>query len=102
VLEAGVVDHDVGFDLEPVQHGRVAQVGLDGLAAQLLGHALGAGAVQVDGDHGRAGPGQAPGARLPDAAGRPGDQRPAAAQVDVDRPGRRRVEGRHLEPPAIR
>jgi hypothetical protein len=83
VLEPGVVDQDVGGQLDAVEAGRVGQVGGHGDAAELAGDPLGAGLVQVDHGHPGPGAGQPAGAGLADAAGPAGDQRGPAVQVDV-------------------
>lgn len=90
VLEAGVVDHDVGVGRQGLHGLRVGEVRDDGVAADPLGQLPGRAGREVDDVDPGAGPGEGLGAGPADARGGPGDQgRPA-----VDRAGCSGVHGR--------
>lgn len=100
VLEPGVVDQDVGVDPQRVQL-RAGQVHDQRAAVQLIGDRLGPVGVPVEHRDLGAGGGQPPCAGPADAAGRPGDQGPAASQVEVAGPrcrAGRRIHGPSSSP----
>ena len=84
MLEPSVIHDHVRLEVEPIDDGRIREVGLDRPAADRGGDLGGAAAVEVEDDHVRARRREALGARPPDPAPGAGDERDSPAEVRAD------------------